>query len=73
MVLSPAIFERFGWRGVASITPQVLLGCGSSFLATCAVYQLAFANSAAAAAAGTTHGEGTRLKLTVEQAEVLWY
>lgn len=40
MLLSPLLFERLGWRGVASATPKILLYGGSAFFAACIVYQV---------------------------------
>lgn len=40
MLLSPLLFERLGWRGVAGATPKILLYGGSAFFAACIVYQV---------------------------------
>lgn len=40
MLLSPLLFERLGWRGVANATPKILLYGGSAFFAACIVYQV---------------------------------
>jgi hypothetical protein len=42
-VLSPAMFERMGWKGVAGATPLLLLWGGLFFFAACITYQFAFA------------------------------
>jgi hypothetical protein len=47
MVLSPALFARMGWKGVAGATPRVLLVGGVAFFSACIVFQFAIANSAA--------------------------
>ncbi|EFJ49850.1 hypothetical protein VOLCADRAFT_89266 [Volvox carteri f. nagariensis] len=43
MVLSPTMFERLGWAGVASATPKILLYGGGLFFATAMVYQFVLA------------------------------
>ncbi|GBF96995.1 hypothetical protein Rsub_09792 [Raphidocelis subcapitata] len=50
MLASPLLFERLGWRGVASATPQILLYGGSAFFLACFAYQWQFGAAAAAAA-----------------------
>lgn len=40
MLLSPLLFERLGWRGVANATPTILLYGGSAFFLACIVYQV---------------------------------
>jgi AAA family ATP:ADP antiporter len=40
MLLSPLLFERLGWRGVAGATPKILLYGGSAFFAACIAYQV---------------------------------
>lgn len=40
MLLSPLLFERLGWRGVAGATPKILLYGGSAFFLACIVYQV---------------------------------
>ncbi|KIZ04926.1 ADP,ATP carrier protein 1 [Monoraphidium neglectum] len=51
MLISPILFERLGWRGVASTTPQILLFGGTLFFAAAIAYQHWFGSAAAAAAA----------------------
>ena len=46
MILSPTLFERMGWKGVASTTPWVLLWGGLAFFISCMAYQLTFAPGA---------------------------
>ncbi|MEW5316861.1 MAG: hypothetical protein WDW38_008205 [Sanguina aurantia] len=48
MVMSPALFERMGWKGVAAATPQVLLWGGGVFFASCIGYQLLSASAVSA-------------------------
>lgn len=50
-MLTPGLFARLGWVGVASATPAVLLGGGALFFAACLLYQHAFAAHAAQATA----------------------
>jgi len=40
MLLSPLLFERLGWRGVAGATPKILLFGGSAFFCACIAYQV---------------------------------
>jgi ATP/ADP translocase len=40
MLLSPLLFERMGWHGVAISTPRILLYGGSAFFAACIAYQV---------------------------------
>jgi AAA family ATP:ADP antiporter len=40
MLLSPLLFERLGWRGVANATPKILLYGGSAFFVACITYQV---------------------------------
>jgi ATP/ADP translocase len=42
MVLSPAMFERMGWKGVAGATPIILLWGGVAFFSACMGYQYFF-------------------------------
>jgi AAA family ATP:ADP antiporter len=56
MLLSPLFFERLGWRGVASATPQILLYGGTAFFAACLAYQCWFGGAATAATAGAGAG-----------------
>jgi ATP/ADP translocase len=51
MLLSPLLFERWGWRGVANCTPNMLLWGGSAFFAACIVYQHLFGAAVAAGGA----------------------
>jgi len=51
MLASPLLFERLGWRGVASATPQILLYGGSAFFGACIAYQHCFGAAAVAAVA----------------------
>ncbi|PNW69913.1 hypothetical protein CHLRE_17g697950v5 [Chlamydomonas reinhardtii] len=51
MVLSPTMFERLGWAGVAAATPQILLYGGGAFFAVAMAYQFVMAPAAAAATA----------------------
>ncbi|KAG2483156.1 hypothetical protein HYH03_017948 [Edaphochlamys debaryana] len=48
MVLSPAMFDRLGWAGVAAATPQILLYGGGAFFASAIAYQVSVASSAPA-------------------------
>lgn len=55
MLLSPLLFERWGWRGVANATPNIFLFGGSAFFVMCIAYQHLFGAAVAgggAAAAG---------------------
>ncbi|GIL72365.1 hypothetical protein Vretimale_4143 [Volvox reticuliferus] len=56
MVLSPTMFERMGWAGVAAATPKILLYGGGLFFATAMVYQFALAPTASAAASAASMG-----------------
>lgn len=40
MFTSPLLFERMGWKGVASATPNFMLWAGVPFFAGCVVYNL---------------------------------
>lgn len=40
MLMSPLLFERLGWRGVANTTPTILLYGGSAFFVGCIAYQV---------------------------------
>ncbi|KAI8467681.1 MAG: TLC ATP/ADP transporter-domain-containing protein [Monoraphidium minutum] len=51
MLLSPVLFDRLGWRGVAGATPRILLVGGTAFFAAAAGYQYHHGAAAAAAAA----------------------
>jgi hypothetical protein len=51
MLLSPLLFERWGWRGVANTTPNMLLWGGSAFFAACIAYQHLFGATVAAGGA----------------------
>jgi AAA family ATP:ADP antiporter len=51
MIVSPVLFDRLGWRGVANATPQILLFGGTFFFAAAVAYQHWFGSAAAAAAA----------------------
>ncbi|WIA39917.1 hypothetical protein OEZ86_013359 [Tetradesmus obliquus] len=51
MLLSPLLFERWGWRGVANTTPNMLLWGGSAFFAACITYQHLFGAAVAAGGA----------------------
>eukprot|EP00775_Hariotina_reticulata_P001387 gene1387-1727_t len=51
MLLSPLLFERWGWRGVANATPNMLLLGGTVFFSACIAYQHLFGATAAAAGA----------------------
>lgn len=57
MLLSPLLFDRWGWRGVANATPNIFLFGGSAFFITCIVYQHFF--GAAVAAGGATAAGAT--------------
>ncbi|GLC36053.1 hypothetical protein PLESTF_001253400 [Pleodorina starrii] len=56
MVLSPTMFDRLGWAGVAAATPQILLYGGGLFFATAMVYQFVLAPTASAAASAAGMG-----------------
>lgn len=43
MVLSPTMFDRLGWSGVAAATPQILLYGGGIFFAVAMAYQFLIA------------------------------
>lgn len=43
MVLSPTMFARLGWAGVAAATPQILLYGGGIFFAVSMAYQFVVA------------------------------
>jgi hypothetical protein len=51
MLLSPLLFERWGWRGVANCTPNMLLWGGSAFFLACIAYQHMFGAAVAAGGA----------------------
>jgi ATP:ADP antiporter, AAA family len=57
MLVSPVLFDRLGWRGVAGATPRVLAYGGGLFFVACIAYQHlhgAAAQAAAQAAAAAT-------------------
>ncbi|GLI68678.1 hypothetical protein VaNZ11_013164 [Volvox africanus] len=56
MVLSPTMFERMGWAGVAAATPKILLYGGGLFFATAMVYQFLLSPTASAAASAAGAG-----------------
>jgi AAA family ATP:ADP antiporter len=62
MLLSPLLFERWGWRGVANATPNMLLFGGTVFFLACIVYQHLF-GAAAAAAGAAAAGPGSLVLL----------
>ncbi|GFR40475.1 hypothetical protein Agub_g1031, partial [Astrephomene gubernaculifera] len=53
MVLSPTMFERMGWSGVAAATPQILLYGGGFFFASAIAYQFLLTPGASTAAVAT--------------------
>jgi len=54
MLVSPVLFDRLGWRGVAGATPRVLAYGGGLFFAACVAYQHLHGAAAQAAAAAAT-------------------
>ncbi|GIL43656.1 hypothetical protein Vafri_1319 [Volvox africanus] len=56
MVLSPTMFERMGWAGVAAATPKILLYGGGLFFATAMVYQFVLGSTASAATSAAGMG-----------------
>jgi AAA family ATP:ADP antiporter len=51
MLVSPVLFDRLGWRGVAGATPRVLAYGGGLFFVACIAYQQLHGAAAAQAAA----------------------
>lgn len=64
MLLSPLLFDRWGWRGVANATPNIFLFGGSAFFVTCIAYQQMF-GAAAAAGGAAAAGPASLLMLQV--------
>ncbi len=61
MLLSPLLFERLGWRGVAGATPAILLWGGAVFFAACIAYQHTFGVTVAAGGAAAGGAAGVAL------------
>jgi AAA family ATP:ADP antiporter len=61
MLLSPLLFERLGWRGVASTTPTILLYGGSAFFLACIAYQHLYGATVAASGAAAAGPAGAAL------------
>jgi AAA family ATP:ADP antiporter len=53
MFVSPLLFDRIGWRGVASATPNFMLWGGTFFFIGCILYNIMVLTSAAALSTGT--------------------
>lgn len=51
MLISPILFEKLGWKGVANATPQILLWGGGVFFIGCILFQNSFGTLGAAALA----------------------
>lgn len=53
MFVSPLLFDRIGWKGVASATPNFMLWGGTFFFVGCILYNIITLTSAAALSTGT--------------------
>lgn len=53
MFVSPLLFDRIGWRGVASATPNFMMWGGTLFFVGCIMYNVIASSSAAALFTGT--------------------
>lgn len=57
MFTSPLLFEKLGWKGVASATPNFMMWAGVPFFAGCVLYN-ALAGEAGQGRAGQGSFEG---------------